>query len=154
MNGTLTAADCILSSNAKVQWAWTTVPTTGLITSTTTYHSDIPFGLTEEVSWGMAGTLTALGADPIYIVAGSATLPNTASWGLLAWSFWVAHIDIDGKDPVDANTGSCTGCATFITNSMEMINSTNNTPYFDKDDAAVIIGGQMMSNSCWTVVHA
>ena len=105
----------------------------------------------------MAGTITTLGGDPIYIVAGSATLPNTASWGLLAWSFWVAHIDIDGKDPVDANTGSCTGCNTFIVNSMESINSTNNEPYFDKDGTNpnnAILGGMMSSNSCWTVVHA
>lgn len=85
-------ADCNLTANAKVQWAWTNLAdsaTSAIGLSTTVNASVIIFDVAEEYKTGMGGGVTTDGGDPIYIIVGGSTKANTKAWGLLAWTFWV-----------------------------------------------------------------
>jgi len=71
-----------LSANAKVQWAWTNLATSGL--SATVNSSYVLFSVAEEWKTGEA-TGNNAGDDPVYIAIGGGTESNTVSWGLLSW---------------------------------------------------------------------
>jgi hypothetical protein len=78
------STNCNLSSNAKVQWAWSNVATNGLTTATTRW-SFVIVSATEDYFYGETGA--TVGADSYIIVAGGSTEVVYQAYGLNSWTF-------------------------------------------------------------------
>jgi len=66
------SANCTLTSDAKVQWAWTSLPTAGITAgSSANTYSFVINAATEE--WVAGGSAAGVGADPYIIVVGGST---------------------------------------------------------------------------------
>jgi len=81
-----TTANCTLTTNAKVQWAWTSLPSTGL-TNAADKASWVATSATEEYVFGGASATEAnVGFDAYIIVAGGTTSATAEAYGLNSWS--------------------------------------------------------------------
>lgn len=91
-----TATDCALTADAKVQWAWNGMATTGLqSTAGTDRSSYIILTASEDTTTGGTAS-TDPGADPYIIIAGATTSFTNVMWGMNGWSTFGAFIDVDG----------------------------------------------------------
>jgi len=79
------SANCVLTSNAKVQWAWTNLPTTTLATAADRISYVITSATEEWVIGDSSGGATA-GDDPFIIVAGGTTRQSIAAYGMNSWT--------------------------------------------------------------------
>ena len=80
------SANCVLTSNAKVQWAWTNLPTT-IIATTGDTVSYVITGATEEFNIGsITAGGEAAGFDPFIIVAGGHTINSHEAYGMNSWT--------------------------------------------------------------------
>lgn len=78
------SANCVLTSNAKVQWAWTNLPTT-IIATTGDTVSYVITSATEDYVRGSSASAT-VGADPFIIVAGGNTITSHEAYGMNSWT--------------------------------------------------------------------
>jgi len=142
LNSAVTSeALCSSSTDAKVQWAWSTSPTAGFGASTNSSYVI----LTACEEWKFGGG-TGTGQDPYVIVMGGSTAGNAASWGLLGMSMWANFISMDGEDKV----ADCTGCDKIKSFNYEVVYKASNVVFFKADDTNVGKSGMLISNHCWT----
>jgi len=82
-----TSTNCSLTSNAKVQWAWTNVAINGIVTNANKYSFVICSATEEYVFGGDAATGANVGDDSYIIVAGGSTNDTWEAFGLNSWTF-------------------------------------------------------------------
>lgn len=152
-----TAADCNLSANAKVQWAWTSY-TAGSGISATVNAAYVVFMVSEDWKWGLSGTVATAGDDPVYHLVGGATNGNTASWGLLSWQPWLVFINMDGVAPTTGD-GFCTACSISSSLNSPNMRLANNEIYWKADAGddtytKILTDTNSITNGCWTIVSS
>lgn len=100
-NSAITAAsDCSLTSNAKTQWAFTTLASNGYAGTATSAYSIIFLGAAEDtVCGGAAGAATCAStanAEPLIFAHGGCTFVTQASMGVGGWTTWMSAVDYGG----------------------------------------------------------
>lgn len=155
LNVNLLAADCVLTADASVQWAWTSLTSSGVATAIGGNNPSIALlALCEEWSFGNDG---ANGSAPIYITMGGSTHTNLLTWGLASWGFWAEHLDMNGLVASDASGGDqalTNGNASYVATLLTKASygATANSLFSDTNtDTKIGVSGTMMTNGCWTV---
>lgn len=98
LNANLTTANCVLTADASVQWAFTTLSNSGngLNTAVTNNNTSMVY-LDVAEDWKIGGASAGDGVDPYYFAVGGGTGTNTVAWGLLAWEMIGSIVDLDGN---------------------------------------------------------
>lgn len=144
-----TSANCSLTANAKVQWAWTNVAT-DLLTQAASRISYVITSATEEYNYGgEAATGAAAGDDSYIIVCGGHTVDSTAAYGLNSWSSVGEFIDFNG---VTATTNALNAKVTAAWE-MPVVNLAAEVTFFTSaSNANALLNGVTATHHCWTAV--
>lgn len=141
------ASQCSLTSNAKVQWAYSKSAVAGFgATDNTSY---IILAAAEEYKYGLANTITVAGGDPLIMIMGGSTAGNLVSWGLLGMSMWSEFISEEG---VDSTVCTAANCDKVVALAYATVKAATNQPFFLNADTQMVLTGQLVTNSCWTAV--
>lgn len=148
-----TGTNCSLTSNAKVQWAWTNVPLTGIAVDTDRVSYVICSATEEYVFGGAAVAEPGVGDDAYIIVAGGSTRLSKEAYGLNSWTFQGWFIDYDGVTAAAAELTAGNGDdGAYKTG---FINTALDLPFFSAvNDTQAILNPSFAANHCWTAVAA
>ena len=90
-------SDCSLTSNAKTQWAFTTLATNGYAGTAASQYSVVYLNGAEEYYCGGDTSACATAyTQPVIWAVGGCTYRVTGSMGLGAWTIYLSAIDING----------------------------------------------------------
>jgi len=158
LNSELTATtQCNLTSDAKVQWAYTSLAT-AVYTAGTNDFSIVVLGGTEEAYCGKDNTAcsgTSYSEPNYYGVGGAMSYLQKTMKGMTTWQIWIMACNGAGAVyGTNTNKGINEATARSPLFDFEIASdSTTNEVYLDKEDttAATSIGG-FVTNNCLTGV--
>lgn len=152
-----TASNCALTSNAKVQWAFSSYYETNGLTTADQRNSFIYLGGAEESLCGGTDLTAACGTaheKPIYFAAGGAVGKDTwAGYGLGSYRIFASSIDYDGLTLTTNATGFNTHSNVISTSTYNAVGTGEEALGLNSNTAFQGEPAGSMTNACWTVVQ-